>query len=210
MFDSEWGGSKAKKLVIIYDKKSKMYADYLFQMISANNKIGNEAVSAVLWDEKQFQDNEATWSSENYVLFVGDSDLAEDSKTFMNVIYNEAGIHYLSLGRKAVLDVDDKGLNEENDLNKLNEIFENYREELEKKDLSSFDKKHKNRKMAALTGLVLCTPLSVVGLVGAAAVAAGGNKFLDSKKEKEQLRITQCLCATMMFYHEFLPKFLEE
>lgn len=42
MFDSEWGGSKAKKLVIIYDKKSKMYADYLFQMISANNKIGNE------------------------------------------------------------------------------------------------------------------------------------------------------------------------
>ena len=64
--------------------------------------------------------------------------------------------------------------------------------------------------MAALTGLVLCTPLSVVGLVGAAAVAAGGNKFLDSKKEKEQLRITQCLCATMMFYHEFLPKFLEE
>jgi len=207
MFNSSWGSPK--KLVIIYDKDSKMFADYLFQMISANNKIGENTVSAVLWNESQFKSNEATWSSENYVLFVGDSDLAKETQTFMNVMYNKAGVHYLSLGKKAVLYVDDNGLDETGYAD-LNTIFEKYKDELEKKDFSSFNTKHKNRKMAALTGLVLFTPLSIVGVAGAAAVAIGGNKLLDNKKEKEQIRITQCLCATMMFYHEFLPKFLEE
>ena len=186
-----------------------MYAEYLFQKISANNKIGENIVSAVLWDEKQFLANEATWSSENYVLYVGDSDLAKETQMFMDVKYDEAGIRILGLGKKAVLYVEDKNLSEEEDFTKLNALYEKYKEEIEKKDMSSFNKKHSNIKKAALTGLVLFTPLSLVGVAGAAAVGLGGNKLLDSRKEKEQIKIIQKLCATTMFYHEFLPDFLE-
>ena len=73
----------SKQLIIVCGDSEKKYAMYLQQLVSTRDdkedeQIGTKdgAVNAVIWNEKQYEDNRIKLSSTNNILFIGDSKLA--------------------------------------------------------------------------------------------------------------------------------------
>lgn len=111
-----------KKLLIVFDEKTKKYATQLSQLISANDDIDGEIVGckdgsvvAALWDEKQYKDNEPSLSSDQDILFIGKSKTFKDviSSLEDNEIFYEHGIHFYKHGNMSAILVDDRMLNKD-------------------------------------------------------------------------------------------------
>ena len=69
-----------KKLIIVCEEKLRKYGDFLAQLVSLeDDKDGNirgtkdGAVAAQVWTEKDYVGNAAQISSEQYILFIGNS-----------------------------------------------------------------------------------------------------------------------------------------
>lgn len=67
-----------KKLIIVCEEKCRTYGDYLAQLISLDDDteettVGTKdgEVAAQVWTEKDYNNNAAQMSSNQYVLFVG-------------------------------------------------------------------------------------------------------------------------------------------
>ena len=77
-----------KKLIIVCEEKCRSYGDYLAQLISMDDDtdeatVGTKdgEVAAQVWTEKDYNNNSAQMSSNQYVLFVGNSKLTKTSHT---------------------------------------------------------------------------------------------------------------------------------
>jgi len=69
-----------KELIIVCKEKFRMYGDFLAQLISMEDDRDEElvgvkdgSVAAQVWIEKDFDANAAQISSEQYILFIGNS-----------------------------------------------------------------------------------------------------------------------------------------
>lgn len=101
-----------KKLLIVCDEKCRKYGDYLSQLVSSEDDAAEEtvgskdgAVAARVWTEEQYKANSSTFSSEQYVLFIGNSKLIKEKSTCMNIKFSQYGMEYGWLGRQAFLSV---------------------------------------------------------------------------------------------------------
>jgi hypothetical protein len=102
-----------KKLIIVCEDRLRKYGDYLAQLISlpndkerASSGIMEGAVAAQVWSEKEYVANQAQISSEQYILFVGNSKLLKEKRTFFNEKFAKYGMMYGWLGKQAALVVE--------------------------------------------------------------------------------------------------------
>lgn len=102
-----------KKLIIVCEERLKQYGDFLSQLISLsddkeNNIIGvkDGSVAAQVWTEKEYNANSPQISSEQYILFIGNTKMIKDKRTHMIKKFDKYGMKYGWLGKQAVLVVD--------------------------------------------------------------------------------------------------------
>ena len=102
-----------KKLIIVCEERLRRYGDFLAQLISGTDDkegrvvgIKDGAAAAQVWSEKEYTANAAQISSEQYLLFVGNSKLIKEKRHHMLQKYSENGMNYGWLGKQAVLFVD--------------------------------------------------------------------------------------------------------
>ena len=102
-----------KKLIIVCEERLSRYGDFLAQLISGTDDkegrvvgIKDGAAAAQVWTEKEYTANAAQISSEQYLLFVGNSKLIKEKRHHMLQKYSEHGMNYGWLGKQAVLFVD--------------------------------------------------------------------------------------------------------
>ena len=102
-----------KKLIIVCEERLRRYGDFLAQLISGTDDkegrvvgIKDGAAAAQVWTEKEYTANAAQISSEQYLLFVGNSKLIKEKRHHMLQKYSDHGMNYGWLGNQAVLFVD--------------------------------------------------------------------------------------------------------
>ena len=102
-----------KKLIIVCEERLHRYGDFLAQLISGTDDkegrvvgIKDGAAAAQVWTEKEYTANAAQISSEQYLLFVGNSKLIKEKRHHMLQKYSDHGMNYGWLGKQAVLFVD--------------------------------------------------------------------------------------------------------
>lgn len=102
-----------KKLIIVCEEKYRQYGDFLSQLVSLDDDkedivvgVKDGVVAAQVWTEKEYSANAAQISSEQYILFIGDSKLIKDKRSHMMKKYSEYGMQYGWLGKQAVLFVE--------------------------------------------------------------------------------------------------------
>ena len=218
-----------RNVIIVTDDKNKKFADYLMQLISLKddteeNTVGvkDGSVEAMVWEEKHYIANAANISSEQYFIFIGESKLIKEKRSFMKTNFSEFGISYGWLGKQAYLSVDKVVAKDEYD--SFIEFAQKYQENIEKLIV---DKKTKQGaaavgisgaaaigakgaaialggKAAAVAGIAL-SPIALIPLIGVGASIPIISKIKLNGKIKEQMYA----CGTMKFYLEDLSKFLE-
>lgn len=227
--------NKPRKLIIVCDDKTKPYANYLMALISAKDDKEDEvigvrdgSVEAVVWSEKDFANNEPTLSSNAHVLFIGDTKLSKTQRGGLGIKFNQYGMQYGWLGKRAVLFVD-RTITNAVEYNGFYDFAVPYQESMTKVI------ERKTQKMIA-AGTVLEVDEKEAkmlqgggkaGKVGIAALAAGvvapvipvaaaavATPFAIAKgmaniKEKKEVLQQQYSCLAMVFYLEGLNDFLE-
>lgn len=102
-----------KKLIIVCEEKLRIYGDFLAQLISRKDDTEDAIVgikdgeaAAQVWTEKEYSNNAAQISSEQYILFIGNSKLIKEKRTHMQKKFSDFGMNYGWLGKQATLFVD--------------------------------------------------------------------------------------------------------
>ncbi|NLD47726.1 MAG: hypothetical protein GX660_11080 [Clostridiaceae bacterium] len=102
-----------KKLIIVCEGKHRQCGDYLSQLVSLDDDkdikvvgVKDGAVASQVWTEEEYSANSAQISSEQYILFIGNSKLIKDKRSHMLNKYSEYGMQYGWLGKQAVLFVE--------------------------------------------------------------------------------------------------------
>lgn len=214
---------QVKKLIIVTDEKNKPYANYLMALISAKDDKGDEvvgiadgSVEAVVWSEKNYADNEPTLSSNAHVLFLGDTKLSKSQRGGLNVKFDDFGLKYGWLGKRAVMYVDHV-INNVVEYNRFYDYAikyqENFTKAIERKtvqmqiqgDIVEVDEKE-YKKLHGKHVPVVAALAAFAATIAAPVVAAKGVANLKERKEVMQ---QQQSCLAMIFYMEGLKEFLE-
>ncbi len=134
-------GAPMKKLIIVVDDKTKKYGELLSALISTKDDkedqiVGTKdgSVESVIWTEKVYADNQAQLSSNNKVLFIGESESAQAVAANINCSnpFEQYGVKYGSLGNKAVIYVNNQVLS--NNTSNYEDFFNNYVEFIAQND----------------------------------------------------------------------------
>ena len=102
-----------KKLIIVCEEKLRRYGEFLAQLISSNDDkeqqivgIKDGAAAAQVWTEKEYNANAVQISSEQYILFIGNSKMMKDKRHHMQSKFGQYGMNYQWLGKQAAMFVD--------------------------------------------------------------------------------------------------------
>lgn len=195
-----------KKLIIVCEEKCRSYGDYLAQLISMDDDtdeatVGTKdgEVAAQVWTEKDYNNNSAQMSSNQYVLFVGNSKLIKEKSSHMNTEFNEYGMKYGWLGKQAVLCVEKVV-----PLKRYDEFIEfalAYQE-----NIKALVTKEKSAGKAALPVALAAGALAWVAPIVAAPIATWN--IIGMSKRNKKIEEQQYNCCTMKFYLDGLSKFL--
>lgn len=227
-----FGVQKNKSLIIVSNKSTEEFADYLIQLISSDDEksgIVSNDINVVVWDYKMYEDNKGTLTSNTYILFIG---VPEVNTTRMNCNFSEFGMSYGWLGKRGYLNVDGHMNNEEYgefkifangygksyEVNEENELLAKITDtahktvkNIEDKTTLSLPKTKKGKLLGgiAAVGVALAAPAAVVttGWVAGAA-AVGVNKSKNSVRNLE-VNYQRYELLTYIFYCESLKNFLE-
>lgn len=211
---------KTKKITIVCDEKTEVYANYLRQLISSNDDKDGEVVGvedgtvdAAVWDEKDYDANKAKLSSNGYILFIGDSKTCQAESSSMDVKYDKYGMMYGWLGKRAMMRVDNESL----DTKTYDEFIEyglKYKSDLEKLAIKKNNGVKSGVKMAgcmagvgAVAGAIFL-PLAIPAMGIAAGVTAAKKKS-DETIDNSKLRDQKYRVLSVVFYLEGLQEFLE-
>ena len=210
-----------KKLIIVTDEKNKPYANYLMALVSAKDDKEGEvvgvvdgSVEAVVWSEKAFADNEPTLSSNAHVLFIGDTKLSKSQRGGFSVKFDDFGLKYGWLGKRAVMYVD-RVIGNVDEYNRFFEFATNYQENftkaIERKTVANtvagneIEMDEKGYKMLQYGG----KGKAIATLAAVVAVPVIASKGVVNLKERKNVLQQQWSCLTMLFYLEGLKEFLE-
>ena len=209
-----------KKLIIVCDEKRREFADYLSQLISMeddadNNTIGvkDGTVAAQVWGEKEYKANSATISSNQHILFIGNSKLIKDKRSHMKSMYSDFGINYGWLGKQGAIAVEKTvSFDKYEDFITFGKKYEENIEKLVDKKSAKIKKAAAGAGVAgtafggkAIAAIVApIAPIALAPIVGIGAAIPLVKKIkLDAKIKKQMYS-----CAVMKFYLEDLNKFL--
>lgn len=208
-----------KKLVIVCEEGLRQFGDFLAQLLSLKDDedgqvVGTRdgAVAAQVWTEKEYVANAVQISSEQYILFIGNSKLFQDKRMHMPIMYSEYGMQYAWLGKQAVLFVDQVvSLDDyDNFFNFAKEHQPQFEKLVEKKssilglpessDEDGQEVKKGTRKLLAsvksLSNSLISASVKGVNLF---------SKATNNKKIEEQ----EYSCLVLIFYLNGLSEFLE-
>lgn len=195
-----------KKLIIVCEEKCRSYGDYLAQLISMDDDtdettVGTKdgEVAAQVWTEKDYNNNASQMSSNQYILFVGNSKMIKEKSSHMNTEFSEYGMKYGWLGKQAVLCVEKVV-----PLNQYDGFIEfalAYQE-----DIKALVTKEKSAGKAALPVAVAAGALAWVAPIVAAPIATWN--IIGMSKRNKKIEEQQYNCCTMKFYLDGLSKFL--
>ncbi|MCI5892261.1 MAG: hypothetical protein MRZ66_02500 [Clostridiales bacterium] len=198
-----------RNLIIVCEDKYRSFGDYLSQLISLEDDtaeatvgVKDGTVAAQVWNEKEYNANAAQISSNQYILFIGNSKHIKDKAAHMEVKFDKYGMKYGWLGKQGMLCVDENvSVKEYND---FFEFAKEYCKSIEK--LIDRNKKPNNAANVAMVGGVAGL-VALVGTLGAAIPLAG---YFSLKKLKQNNKITaqQYSCNVMKFYLDDLNNFL--
>ena len=213
-------GNVKTKLIIVCDEKTKTYANFLRQLVSANDDsdgnvvgVADGTVDAAVWDESEYLHNAATISSNEHVLFVGVNKTSKSETPTMGARFDRFGMKYGWLGKRGMLQVENRPLNKEEYSEFLEyclALKEKYHLDGAENESTEGDpgkkcdgsKKANAGAIAALGAAAFM--LSPIGAVAGLA-ALGLSKTFSNKKAKDQ----QYRVLTIVFYLEGLSEFLE-
>ena len=203
-----------KKLFIVCDDSCKKYVDFLSQLVSLKDDtiekivgVKDGEVAAVVWNEKQFEDNAPKMSTENYILFIGDSKSIKEKRANMIKQWSKFGMNYCWLGKQGTLFVDE--IVDIKEYDDFIEFAKNHNENIEKKIklLPTQSLKEENVNKENKQNLIM-SAIKKASKIPANIVTAGVNKVneLSKKKEIEEQEYT---CLVLEFYLNALSKFLD-
>ena len=101
-----------KNLIIVCEERFRQYGDFLAQLVSIEDKkdinlgIKEGTFVSQVWSEKEYISNAAQISSEQYLLFIGNSKLSKSKRFHMINKFSEYGMNYGWLGKQAAIFVD--------------------------------------------------------------------------------------------------------
>ena len=102
-----------KKLIIVCEEKLRAYGDFLAQLISRKDDsadsimgIKDGSAAAQVWSDKEYASNAAQISSEQYILFIGNTKMMKEKRIHMQRKFSEYGMNYGWLGKQGTLFVD--------------------------------------------------------------------------------------------------------
>lgn len=198
-----------KKLIIVCEEKRRQYGDFLAQLISLQDDKSEEivgvkdgAVAAQVWTEKEYAANAPQISSEQYILFVGNSKLLKEKRTYMQEQFSQYGMCYGWLGKQAAIFVDHVVTIEEYDdfialaqgnQPEVKKLIEAKKEVIPNEIL---DKVASERKGL----LAILTPVS-------SAISQGVKHTVKAANNKK-IEAQQYSCLTLLFYLKGLAAFL--
>jgi hypothetical protein len=198
-----------KKLIIVCEEKLRQYGDFLAQLISLQDDKGEEVVgvkdgtvTARVWTEKEYDANAPQISSDQYILFIGNSKLMKEKRTYMQDQFSQYGMCYGWLGKQAAIFVDHIVSLEEYD--DFIELAQGNQPEVKKLIEAKGESKSNDipgkyaPAKAILNGMV--NPLfSAVSHGFKQTVKAANNKKIEAQ---------QYSCVTLLFYLKDLAAFL--
>lgn len=198
-----------RKLIIVCEEKLRQYGDFLAQLISLQDDneegiVGVEdgAVAAQVWSEKEYSANAPQISSEQYILFIGNSKLMKEKRTFMQGQFSQYGMCYGWLGKQGALFVDHVVALEEYDgfiaLAKVNqpEVTELIDAKAEVDGIALPDR---YKPLKAIVEGVVNPVVAAVNQGVKQTVKATNNKKIEAQ---------QYSCLTLLFYLKGLSSFL--
>lgn len=215
-----------EKLIIVCDKETEKYANYLRQLISSNDDkegsivgIKDGSVDSVVWTEEQYKANSPTISSSQHILFVGNGKVAQNESASIKFVHDKFGMKYGWIGKRGVAVVD-KTLNEEeysdfleyckeHGVNNEKISFKLFGEP--KRDVNTEGNVNdvKKQKESVLNDVLKSTVIatSVAGILGGISTlgAHGVKTLITSVKVKEQ----QYTALIVILYLNGLESFME-
>lgn len=228
-----FGNNKKTELIIVCDEKSMSYANYLIQLLGQSDDEGDTvvgvkdgSVSAAIYTVKQYKNNQVKVTSNTHVLFIGNNDTTKEQAKYMTYKFNDFGMCFGWLGKRAVMYVD-RTIADSEEYNRFFDYAVKYQKNFTKiierenqnKTASGTDRgaslkrEQIAKKLGKGTGIAafVVGAMSPISTVAAATIAA---PFLvkagvDIVKEKESIKDQQYSCLTMVTYLEGLSEFLE-
>lgn len=195
-------GNSKKKIIIVCDAKTEKYGKYMMMLISlvddkedATVGLKDGTVEAVLWDEKTYKANSPTLPSSSNVIFIGNSKLAKSEGTYMTEGFNKGGMHFLSLGSRAVAKVDDR-LPKEDEYEEFLTLCGKYEKRFERIKLNG-----------AKAGIVLGS-LGAVGVFIPVFTPVAVAGLLTAEKRKKDIIEQEYQFLMLYIYMELLTDFL--
>ena len=198
-----------KKLIIVCEEKLRQYGDFLSQLVSLQDDKDNKiigvkdgAVAAQVWTEKEYNANAPQISSEQYILFIGNSKMMKEKRAFMQGQFSQYGMCYGWLGKQAAVFVDHVVSIEEyegfvalaqGNQPEVTKLIEAKTEVKTKSDLDKY-----TPAKAFLLGMV--NPV--------AAVLTQGVKHTVKVANNKKIEAQQYSCLTLLFYLKGLSSFL--
>lgn len=234
-------GKQTTKLIIVCDDKTKEYANYLRQLVSVNDDVDEQiigtkdgSVETAVWLEQQYLDTQATISSNDHVLFVGNNKASQGETKNMKIEFEKYGMKFGWLGKRGMMQVDDNLLNKE-DYDSFIEFCTTYKQYFEKlayqisedeketkeiEDKLTINKQEKVEiieektnskflkavsKATAVVADKVLEPIADVVKAGAKGAYEGVQALAVHKKIKDQ----QYRALTVILYLDGLQRFLE-
>ena len=207
MFDSK---NEKKELIIVCDESLMEYANYLMALIGQNNdKDGT--VSAAIWPPKVYKDTLPKITSNTHILFIGSFKEAKEQRKNVNSKFNEYGMHFGWLGKRAVMYIDDKML-KKNEYDQFLEFGKNYQKKFEKATVNIANNPlgavvlgAEVISSAAISSAAIFSPIAA----GTAGLAFGVCGLISGTIAHKKIKAQQYRCLTMALYLDGLQKFLE-
>ena len=215
------------KLIIVCDDNTVGYANYLRQLISANDDeedviIGTKdgAIKVSVWLEKHYLDNMSTISSNEHVLFIGENQASKNEISSMTVKFDKYGMKYGWLGKRGMMIIA-KTIDNPEDYNEFIELCRNYKTEFEfiefKKSLPEQALDAAVSAMGDIPDIMLNvgnTLLSFLGPVPAIAsdavnAVAEATKWITTTDDQRKITDQQFRALTLILYMDGLSEFLE-
>jgi hypothetical protein len=215
------------KLIIVCDESTVGYANYLRQLISANDDeedviIGTKdgAIKVSVWLEKHYLDNMSTISSNEHVLFIGENQASKNEISSMNIKFDKYGMKYGWLGKRGMMLIS-KTIDNPEDYNEFIELCRNYKTEFE---LIEFKKSLPEQAIDAAVsamgdipdimlnvGNTLLSFLGPVPAIAADAVnaVAEATKWITTTDDQRKINDQQFRALTLILYMDGLSEFLE-
>ena len=205
--------SMKEKLVVVFDDKDEVAFNYLKKLVETEddengNIVGTEdnTVAVLAWDKKKFKDNK---NMANKVMFLGDVKEASNITPIMDVIYNELGITYGISGKNAVIQVNENGIRNDEDLKQLITKYETIVKKI-KADESASNNAIRLRTKSKVSIIIAAATMLVDPIGGGALVANSVMCNLKKYRENGQLRKTMFLYGITKFYLEELDSFMKK